>query len=159
MKTTAIRHSNIYGPYDKFDFERSHVFGATISKVMLADGEVSVWGTGEEERDLLHVEDLCRFVEKAISKQKEKWRLYNCGLGDKISIRDLVELIIEKSGKNLSIKHDTSQPTIKTSLYLDNSLAMKELNWVPVIKLEEGVSSTIKWWKKNIDPETLKPRG
>ena len=105
------------------------------------------------------MEDLCRFVEKAISKQKEKWRLYNCGLGDKISIRDLVELIIEKSGKNLSIKHDTSQPTIKTSLYLDNSLAMKELDWAPVIKLEEGVSSTIKWWKKNIDPKTLKPRG
>ena len=55
MKTTAIRHSNVYGPFDKFDFERSHVFGASISKVMLAAREVTVWGTGEEERDLLHV--------------------------------------------------------------------------------------------------------
>ena len=37
MKTTAIRHSNIYGPHDKYDFDRSHVFGATISKVILSD--------------------------------------------------------------------------------------------------------------------------
>lgn len=159
MKTTAIRHSNIYGPHDKFDFERSHVFGATISKVMLADSEVSVWGTGEEERDLLHVDDLCRFVEKAILNQKEKHRLYNCGLGNKISIRELVDLIIQKSGKKITITHDTNQPTIKTSLYLDCDLAHKELDWTPNVKIEDGVSQTIEWWKTNIDSRTLKLKG
>ena len=54
---TAIRHSNIYGPHDKFDLERSHVFGATVTKAMTAaDGRIVVWGSGEEARDLL----LCR---------------------------------------------------------------------------------------------------
>lgn len=155
MKTTAIRHSNIYGPYDKFDFERSHVFGATISKVMIAQDEVIVWGTGEEERDLLYVDDLCDFVEKAILKQKDKHRVYNCGLGDKISIRSLVQLIIEKSGKPLSVRHDTMQPTIKTSLFLNCELAFKELAWVPTIGIEEGVERTINWWQSNIDPQSL----
>jgi GDP-L-fucose synthase len=159
MKTTAIRHSNIYGPHDKFDFERSHVFGATISKVMLAKDEVSVWGTGEEERDLLHVDDLCAFVEKSILNQKEKYRLYNCGLGKKVSIRSLVELIIQKSMKDLTIKHDLTQPTIKTSLYLDCNLAREELGWLPQISLDKGVESTIAWWRQNIDPETLKLKG
>ena len=42
MKTTAIRHSDIYGPHDKFDFDRKVAFNTTISKVMLADNEVSV---------------------------------------------------------------------------------------------------------------------
>ena len=42
-KFTAIRHSNIYGPHDKFDLERSHVFGATITKVMTAKDKISVW--------------------------------------------------------------------------------------------------------------------
>ena len=45
-KFTIIRHSNIYGPYDKFDLEKSHVLGATISKVMNAKKEITIWGRG-----------------------------------------------------------------------------------------------------------------
>ena len=60
-------------------------------------------------------------------------------VGRKVSIRSLVELIVEKSGKNLSIEHDLTQPTIKTSLYLNCSLAQEELGWTPMIELEEGV--------------------
>ena len=62
MKTTAIRHSNIYGPFDKYDLEKSHVFGATITKVMTAKNEIIVWGSGDEKRDVLHVDDLMNFA-------------------------------------------------------------------------------------------------
>src|SRR5262249_37602409 len=56
---TALRHSNVYGPHDKFDLQTSHVCGATITKVLTAvDGRILVWGTGEERRDLLYVDDL-----------------------------------------------------------------------------------------------------
>jgi len=154
MKTTAIRHSNVYGPHDKFDLERSHVFGATITKVMAAIDTILVWGDGEEERDLLYVDDLVRFVELAILHQTPKFRLYNCGLGQKTSIKSLVEKIIKLSGKNVEVKHDLSQPTIKTSLFLDNSLALNEIGWSPQVGLEEGIIKTLKWWKDNIDPVT-----
>lgn len=149
-KFTAIRHSNIYGAHDKFDLERSHVFGATITKVMTAQDKISVWGTGEEERDLLHVDDLVRFVELAIAKQPEKYRLYNCGLGQAIAIRDLVRKIVDYSGKNLKIEHDLSQPTIKTSLFLDCALAKSELGWTPQVSLDDGIKSTLAWWKDNV---------
>lgn len=155
-KFTAIRHSNIYGAHDKFDLERSHVFGATVTKVMTAQNSITVWGTGEEERDLLHVDDLSRFVELAIKKQPQKYRLYNCGLGKAISIRELVNRMIAASGKKLEIKHDLSQPTIKTSLFLDCGLAKQELGWEPQVQLDDGIPSTIGWWRDNIDPETLK---
>mgnify|MGYP001216476169 CR=1 FL=1 len=155
MKTTAIRHSNIYGPYDKYDFERSHVCGATISKVLTATKEVVVWGTGEEERDLLYVDDLVEFVQLAISNQKKKYQLYNCGAGESVSIRKLVELIINQSGKSLTISHDISKPTIKTSLCLNTQLAETELNWKPRIPLKEGITKTISWWNENIDPQKL----
>ncbi|AZL15488.1 NAD-dependent epimerase/dehydratase family protein [Rickettsiales endosymbiont of Stachyamoeba lipophora] len=157
-KYTVIRHSNIYGPYDKFDFERSHVFGATVSKVMLAEDKISVWGTGEEERDLLHASDLNRFIELALLKQPEKFRLYNCGLGVATSIKDLVHKIIKHSSKTLKIEHDLSQPTIKTSLALDCSLAQGELGWQPQINLDDGIAHTLSWWKENINPQTLKPK-
>jgi nucleoside-diphosphate-sugar epimerase len=157
-KFTAIRHSNIYGAHDKFDLERSHVFGATVTKVMTAQDKVVVWGTGEEERDLLHADDLNRFVDAALHKQTEKYRLYNCGLGKAVSIKELVNLIVSASGKSLKIEHDLSQPTIKTSLFLDCGLAEKELGWKPQVKLEDGIARTISWWRDNIDPATLKPK-
>ena len=43
MKTTAIRHSNVYGPFDKYDLEKSHVFGASLTKVMSSKDEIIVW--------------------------------------------------------------------------------------------------------------------
>lgn len=154
-KFTAIRHSNIYGPHDKFDLERSHVFGSTISKVMIAHEKVSVWGTGDEERDLLHADDLCNFIESVMVKQKSQYRLYNCGLGKAIAIRDLVKKIINASGKKLEIEYDLSQPTIKTSLFLDCELANNELGWEPKINLDDGIVRTINWWRENINPITL----
>tara|TARA_Y100000991_G_scaffold215488_1_gene206105 strand:+ start:2384 stop:3364 length:981 start_codon:yes stop_codon:yes gene_type:complete len=156
MKTTAIRHSNIYGPYDKFDFERSHVCGATISKTLTAHDELLIWGSGEEERDLLYIDDLVDFVEKLIKNQKENFRIYNCGSGQKISINELVSKILKKGKKDLNIKHDLTKPTIKTKLLLDCELAKQELGWTPQTSLEEGICKTISWWEQNIDPETLK---
>lgn len=150
-KYTVIRHTNIYGPYDKFDLEHSHVFGATITKVLSAiDGIVSVWGTGEEERDLLFIDDLTHFVECAIHHQKLPYGLYNCGYGSSISIKQLVEKVISASGKKLTIKHDLSQPTIKTSLTLNCTKAEKELGWRPKVSIEEGINKTIEWWRNNI---------
>jgi nucleoside-diphosphate-sugar epimerase len=149
-KFTAIRHSNIYGPYDKYDLERSHFFGASLTKVMTAKDKISVWGTGEEERDLLHAEDLNNFVDLAIQNQKEKYRLYNCGAGKAESVINVVKKIIASSGKKLEIEHDLSMPTIKTSLFLDCSLAKEELGWEPKINLDDGIKTTINWWKENI---------
>lgn len=150
IKFTAIRHSNIYGPHDKFDLERSHVFGATITKVMTARDKVVVWGAGEEERDLLYVEDLVHFVEQAIANQPERYRLYNCGSGVAIKIKDLVQKVVQHANKKLSIEHDLSQPSIKTSLFLDCTLAQQELSWQAQTDLDMGIKKTLEWWRKNI---------
>jgi len=147
-KFTVIRHSNIYGPYDKYDLEKSHVFGATITKVMNAknDGKIVVWGAGEEERDLLYVSDLVDFIDIAIKKQKNKFDLYNVGLGKTISVSNLVKKIVDISDKKLKIEYDLSKPSIKTKLCLDISKAKKELDWEPKISLDEGVKKTINWF-------------
>jgi len=150
-KHTVMRHSNMYGPHDKYDLEKSHVFGATITKVMdNKDGILNVWGTGEGGRDLLHVDDLINFVDLAINKQENNYELFNVGLGKVTKIIDLVKKIIKHSGKNLEIKHDLSKPTIPTSLFLDCSKAKKTLGWEPIIGIDSGIVKTIEWYKKNI---------
>ena len=149
-KHTVLRHSNIYGPHDKYDLERSHVFGATVTKVMTAEDKVVMWGTGEEKRDLLHVNDLCNFVEFAIQRQKTNYELFNVGLGEAVAVRDLVSKIIAASGKDLKVENDLSKPTIKTSVYLDWTKALREIGWQPQISLDEGIKMTLDWYKENI---------
>lgn len=149
-KHTVIRHSNIYGPHDKFDLERSHVFGATITKVMTADDKIVVWGSGEEARDLLYVDDLTEFVELAMARQQSAYELYTVGAGKAVTIKDLVRMIVAASGRALRIEHDLSQPTIKTSLALDCRKAMREFGWQPRTTLETGIAKTITWWRAHI---------
>ncbi len=151
-KHTVFRHSNVYGPYDKYDLEKSHVFGATVTKVMQAEtpGSIDVWGSGEEERDLIYVSDIVSFIEKAIEKQEKPFELVNVGIGESIPVRDLVSKMIEVSGKkNLGIKFNLDKPTIKTKVALDYSLAKERFDWSPQVSLEEGIKKTLQWYREN----------
>lgn len=149
-KYTAIRHSNIYGPYDKFDLERSHVFGATITKVLSSeDGKIVVWGTGQEKRDFLYVDDLADFVAKAIERQTEPFCLYNCGAGVAVSVRELVERVVGASGEDIEIEYDISKPTTQTSVSLNCAKAMADFGWEPRTALDDGIQKTVAWWRAN----------
>jgi nucleoside-diphosphate-sugar epimerase len=160
-KYTVIRHSNIYGPYDKFDLERSHVFGATMTKVITANdgGKIVVWGTGEEERDLLYISDLVSFVELAIDRQKSKFGLYNVGYGSSISVSNLVKKIIACSEKDIEIEYDLSKPSIKTKLCLDTTKSKNSLGWFHKVSLEEGIRKTMVWYKSNIRNNNITSKG
>ena len=149
-KYTLIRHSNIYGPYDKFDLDKSHVFGATVNKVINAkDNNVVVWGKGDEGRDLLYIDDLINFVELAIKNQKSKFGLYNVGYGKLISINNLVKKIIKISGKQLKIANDLTKKSLKNSVFLNCDKAGKEIKWKRKISLDQGIRKTLKWYLKN----------
>jgi len=150
-KFTVIRHSNIYGPYDKYDLERSHVFGATMTKVMKsADDKIVVWGNGTEERDLLYISDLVNFVDLVIQKQNDKLVLCNVGYGKGTSVNELVQKIINRSGKKLNVQHDITKPHIDTKLCLDTTKAKESFGWEPKVSLEQGISLTMEWYKKHI---------
>jgi len=146
---TAIRHSNIYGPHDKFDLDRSHVFGATVTKVMFnTDGVIQVWGDGSEARDLLHVSDLVDFVELALARQKDAFELVNLGCGASVAVRDLVQKIIHYSGRQLAIRYDTSKPTINFNIELNVDKARQKYGWSPKISLDDGIRTTLDWYRQ-----------
>ena len=149
-KFTIIRHSNIYGPYDKYDLDKSHVFGATITKVMRAKDSLEVWGTGNEIRDFLYTEDLISFIKLVIKKQKTKYEIYNCGSGVPIKVKDLCKKIILISGKDLRIIFNKAKPSIPFNMYLNCNKAKKDLGWKATININLGIEKSINWWKKNI---------
>ena len=144
---TVIRHANMYGPYDKFDLERSHVFGAMMTKIMNAkDGdEIEVWGDGKEGKDLLYISDLMEFLDLLISSKKTcNFQIFNVGSDYAISIKDLVLTIAKVLGKNITLKFNKSKPTIPFTVAL-NSQKARNLGWEEKISLEEGIRETYKW--------------
>jgi nucleoside-diphosphate-sugar epimerase len=148
---TVIRHSNVYGPHDKFDLERSHVFGASLTKVLhCTNGKIFVWGDGKEERDLLYISDLINFVQLAINKQDTPFCLLNIGYGSSVSISDLIKKIITISGKNIKIEYDMSKPTISTRIALNCQKAKQLFGWESKVALEDGIRKTMDWHKSNI---------
>ncbi len=150
---TVLRHSNVYGPHDKYDLERSHVFGATMTKVMTArEGEITIWGDGRAARDLLYVSDLVRCVDLALKKQRTRFALFNAGWGEAVSVNDLARRIIAHSRKKLAIRHDLTKPSITTSLCLDTSRAAKVLGWAPRVTLDEGIRRTMEWYRRHMPP-------
>ena len=153
LKTTAIRHSNVFGPYDKFDLEKSHVLGATVRKVLQAsEGDtINVWGSGKARRDFIFISDLINFIIKAYKNQENLFGLYNCGMGYSISINELVQKIILVSEKQLTMKNDLQKPDIPTALSLDCTKAKNELQWINQTSFDEALAKTYYWAKNNIN--------
>ena len=144
-KYTAIRHSNIYGPYDKFDLYRGHVFAATVTKAMTSanGGKIIMWGQGNEKRDFLHVSDLLKFIELVIDKADHKYDVFNVGLGKSFSVKELADKIVSLSGKNLTIEWDISKPSTDNKILIDIGKSERILGWKPKIDLDEGIRQTI----------------
>ena len=149
-KFTCIRHSNIYGPHDKYDLNKSHFFAANLIKVLKnKNNKISIWGKGDEMRDMLYVSDLMDFIDKTIKNQKNKFGLYNCTSGKSYKIIDIIKKMIDISDKNIKITHDLSKPTIPINILVNSSKAKRELKWKPKTTLEDGIRKTLEWLKKN----------
>ncbi|MGE3839973.1 MAG: NAD-dependent epimerase/dehydratase family protein [Vicinamibacterales bacterium] len=151
-RCTVIRHANVYGPYDKFDLLRSHVFGATITKVIEGQGPIVVWGDGQEGRDFIHVDDLTRFVESVLDDQAAPpCDLFNVGSGHIVGVADLVALVKRQAHVSRPVHFDATAPTIAVSVALDSSKAHSRYGWSPRISLEEGVAATLAWRRAELE--------
>lgn len=154
-KFTAIRHSNVYGPYDKFDINKCHVLAAFVNKVVNGTDSIEIWGGGEARRDLLYIDDLVNMIDKVIHKQKTPYELYNCGDGFTFSVLELADIIMGLEGKHLEKVFAPSKPNIPTTVRLDCSKANEQLGWTPKWTLEEGLVETINWYKENYNKNEL----
>lgn len=148
-KFTVIRHSNVYGPWDKFDLLNSHVFGATISKVMSNSKTIEIWGNGNERRDLLYITDLIEMIRLIVEKQYSNFEIFNCGGKEYVSINELVAKICKIAGKHLTIEHNREKPNVDFSVRLDSSKAKLKLGWTQETDLDTGIQNTINFWKQS----------
>ncbi len=141
---------NLYGPRDNFNLENSHVIPALIAKfveaVRVNQEEVVVWGTGKASREFLYVEDAAEAILLATEKYN-KSEPVNIGAGQEITIRELVELIVELSGYTGKIIWDTSKPDGQPRRRLDTSRAKREFGFEAKTDFRNGLKKTIEWYE------------
>lgn len=144
--------SNMYGPGDHFEEERSHAIGALIMKFVKAKRDnkdsVTVWGTGNPVREWLHVRDGAEALIRAIDIQYYNGPI-NIGISEGISIKSLVEIIKQSTGFCGEIIYDTSKPDGAIYKTVDGQLGEKILNWKPQHDLVQGIKETIEWYNNN----------
>jgi len=149
-KFTAIRHSNVYGPHDKFDLDRCHVVPAFINKINHATDSLDVWGDGKAKRDILYIDDLVDMIEKIIMKQDSKYELFNCGSGRAYSIEELANFIMNINHKKLKLVFDATKPNIPTTVVLDCGYALEKLGWSAKTHIIDGLGITNDWYRKEL---------
>ena len=145
MRSTVIRHSNIYGPHDKFDLFRGHMLASTIIKAIAKTSEIILWGDGSLKRDFLYIDDMVDMVEKILLKQKNPFEIYNCGSGRLTDISQLIGLLSNLLNKHLNVTYDISKPNFDFVTVLECSKALREFGWHPKTSLEQGLDQTINW--------------
>jgi GDP-L-fucose synthase len=147
MPCVVVRPSNIYGPYDKYDFATSHVTAAQLRRVAERHRPIEVWGTGADVRDLIYVDDFIEGLVRALSVGMPYLAVNICsGLG--VSVREILETALAVDGyADAEVRYDPSKPSTIPVRRMDNALAKEVLGFAAETSLEEGFRRTLAWMR------------
>lgn len=150
-KFVIVRHTNIYGPGDKFNLEFGHVLSSLIIKMHNASGKVKLWGDGTEKRDFLYIDDFLKFIKLLINYKKlSSYTVFNVGSGKSIPIRELAKQIRNLVNKKIAIGYSKDSRQLKVNICVNIKKVEKELGWKPSTNLADGLVHTYSWYKSNL---------
>lgn len=145
--------TNLYGPYDNYDLQGSHVMPAMIRKFheakMTNSPTVELWGTGKPLREFLYVDDMadaCVFLLENYEGEQH----VNIGTGKEVTIRELAQTVQRVVGYKGEIVWNQDMPD-GTPRKLTNVDKLHELGWMHKVELEEGVELAYQWFKDNVE--------
>lgn len=158
----SVMPTNLYGPFDNYDLNSSHVLPALIRKfheakkqsIVNRQQSIVVWGTGNPRREFLYVEDLADAIYFLMNKINAK-DLYdkgithiNIGSGEDVTIKEVAEIIKRIVGYDGEIVFDASKPDGTPRKLMDVSL-LNELGWKYSTNLEDGIKKAYDWFVEN----------
>ena len=150
MNAVFLMPVNLYGPRDNFDLQSSHVIPALIRKALEARNsgaqELVCWGDGSPTREFLYVEDAARGL-IAAAESYDGADPVNLGSGFEISIKDLVELVVDLCGYKGAIRCDVAQPNGQPRRMLETSRAERLFDFKAGTRLRKGLAKTIAWYE------------
>jgi len=153
---------NLYGPNDNFDSKESHFLPALIKKVILDNKQnnksIEIWGTGKPKREVMHVDDLASAIgfilkkkiknDSKLLKLIKKSSVINVGSGNEHSIANFAKIICKLLSNRNKLNFNQNYPDGTMRKILDCT-RIRSLGWRPKIKIKQGLSATINWYKDN----------
>ena len=154
MDINPVRLFNVYGPGQGFEW----VVPIFIQKV-LNDESPQVFGDGSQVRCFTYIADVVNGIE-TVRKKGKKGDAYNIANTDQITMKELAELIIKVSEKNLKSKivgfsNDTRTKEREIMKRIPSIEKLKALGWKPEVSVQEGIKKTYNWYKENLGKEEL----
>ena len=143
---------NLFGRFDKFEPEHSHMLPAVIRKLHLAktlgEDKIDIWGDGEARREFMYAADLADFIFYAITNFEKMPQNINVGLGLDYSINEYYRIIAQVVGYEGNFVHDLTKPVGMKQKLIDNTL-LKRFGWKPKTSLLDGITKTYNYYKTN----------
>jgi len=141
---------NLYGPRDNFNPNSSHVIPALVKKCIDAINEgkkeIVIWGSGKPSREFIYAEDAAEGILLATEKYNRSDPI-NIGAGFEITIKNLVELIVQLTGFKGKVIWDTTKPDGQPRRMLDTSKAEEYFGFSAKTNFKDGLIKTIEWYK------------
>ncbi len=151
FQAICLMPTNLYGPGDNFDLQRSHVLPALIRKIHDAKAanspSVALWGTGAPRREFMHVDDLASAA-VFLMQHYHQPEIINVGTGEDVVIAELAQMIGSKIGYAGQFIFDATKPDGTPRKLLDVS-RLRSLGWRHSIALEDGIASTYEWFLRH----------
>ena len=149
MVTIVLRPTNIYGPHDDFELATSHVTAALVRKAVERWDPLEVWGTGDDLRDVLYVDDMVESMIAAMERV-EAHQAFNIGYGQAYTIKEILQAILQADGyADANISFDSSKPSMIPARTVDIGLAQRVLGFQPKTSLNDGLAKTIAWYRQS----------
>ena len=145
-KVSIVRPANVYGPYDNFDPKNAMVIPSLIRRAVEGENPLVVWGDGSPIRDFIHAEDVARGMLLTVEKQVTE--PINLGSGKGVSIKDLVNIIVENLPNKPKVVWDTSKPSGDRKRLMDITRA-QGYGFEPQVTFEQGVPAVMKWYMEH----------
>lgn len=146
FETNTLIFHNVYGPNCEFEGERAQVIPSLINRIIDAKvGDIlEVWGSGSQGRAFVHVNDIVDAISSSINKSNLP-EYMQIGPNYCTSIKELVETLMEISGKDLKIHFDTTKPEGDKGRFANYELANETIGWKPEVELFDGLKETYEW--------------
>lgn len=148
MKIAICRGTAMFGPHDNFDLETCHVVPALINRIITEENPLVVWGSPNVVRDFLYVTDVVDGALLVLEKGTSM-RPYNLGYGSTVTIEDIVNTILEVTGKTPEVVYDDTKPTTIPFRMVSTDRIVNELGFKPKMSFKQGIEETVKWFKRD----------
>lgn len=150
MKVVVVRPANMYGEFDDFEWETSHVIPALIRRFVERHKPVEVWGDGLDLKEFIYVQDFIDGMLLAMEKI-DSFDPINIAVGKPCTVRDVINIIKRAANyEDAEIIYDATKPSMIRKRLIDPKKAKDLLGFEAKTSLEDGITKTVQWYREKV---------